>query len=107
MRIADLAKELNITETLILNKIKSLKLRSKDGIEITAGVEMILRDALADEGIGQRVDYDELGVMVLRRLSNLLEQRRRITLTAPALEVHQNAVAARPAIHQHSVQIAH
>ena len=55
MRIADLAKELKITESYINNKIKSLKLRSKDGGEITAVVEMILRDALADEGIGQKV----------------------------------------------------
>ena len=55
MRIADLAKELKITEQYINDKIKSLKLRSKDGTEITAVVEMILRDALADEGIGQKV----------------------------------------------------
>src|SRR5277367_696660 len=55
MRIADLAKELKITETYINDKIKSLKLRSKDGGEITAVVEMILRDALAEEGIGQKV----------------------------------------------------
>jgi len=55
MRIADLAKELKITEKYIDDKIKSLKLRSKDGGEITAVVEMILRDALADEGIGQKV----------------------------------------------------
>ncbi len=54
MRIADLAKELKITETRILDKIKDLKLRTKDGVEITAGVEMIVRDALADEGIGAR-----------------------------------------------------
>ena len=55
MRIADLAKELKITEIFINDKIKSLKLRSKDGGEITAVVEMILRDALADEGIGHKV----------------------------------------------------
>jgi translation initiation factor IF-2 len=55
MRTADLAKELKITENYINNKIKSLKLRSKDGGEITAVVEMIIRDALADEGIGQKV----------------------------------------------------
>jgi len=55
MRIADLAKELKITESFINDKIHSLKLRSKDGGEITAVVEMILRDALADEGIGQKV----------------------------------------------------
>jgi len=55
MRIADLAKELKITEKYINNKIKSLKLRSKDGGEMTAVVEMIIRDALADEGIGQKV----------------------------------------------------
>jgi len=55
MRIADLAKELKITEKYVNDKIKSLKLRSKDGGELTAVVEMILRDALADEGIGQKV----------------------------------------------------
>ena len=55
MRIADLAKELKITEGRILDKIKELKLRTKDGLEITAGVEMIVRDALADEGIGFRI----------------------------------------------------
>jgi len=55
MKIVDLAKELKITEKYINDKIKSLKLRSKDGAEITAVVEMILRDALADEGIGQKV----------------------------------------------------
>ncbi|MBF0503910.1 MAG: translation initiation factor IF-2 [Candidatus Omnitrophica bacterium] len=55
MLIADLAKELKITDAYILNKIKSLKLRSKENGEITAIVEMILRDALADEGIGQKV----------------------------------------------------
>jgi translation initiation factor IF-2 len=54
MRTADLAKELKITENKINNKIKSLKLRTKDG-EMTAGVEIIVRDALADEGIGQKV----------------------------------------------------
>ncbi len=55
MRIADLAKELKITETYINNKLKSLKFRSKEGGEITTVVEMILRDALADEGIGHKV----------------------------------------------------
>src|SRR5271170_5655953 len=55
MRIVDLAKELKITEKYINDKIHSLKLRSKDGGEITAVVEMILRDALAEEGIGQKV----------------------------------------------------
>ena len=55
MRIADLAKELKITEKRINDKIHSLKLRSKEGGEITAVVEMILRDALADEGIGHKV----------------------------------------------------
>jgi len=55
MRIADLAKELKIKEEYINDKIKSLKLRSKEGGEMTAVVEMILRDALADEGIGQKV----------------------------------------------------
>ncbi len=58
MRIADLAKELKITESYINDRIKSLKLRSKDGGELTAVVEMILRDALADEGIGQKVADD-------------------------------------------------
>lgn len=55
MRIADLAKELKIAESLIENKLKDLKLRFKEGGEITAGVEMIVRDALADEGIGKHV----------------------------------------------------
>jgi translation initiation factor IF-2 len=55
MKIADLAKELKITEKLINDKIKTMKLRSKEGGEITAVVEMILRDALAEEGIGQKV----------------------------------------------------
>ena len=55
MRIVDLAKELKITEAFILKKLKVLKLRSKDGLEITGGVEMVLRDALADEGIGKRI----------------------------------------------------
>ena len=55
MLIADLAKELKITEKFISEKIHSLKLRAKDNGEITAVVEMILRDALADEGIGQKV----------------------------------------------------
>src|SRR5271168_2442438 len=55
MRIAELAKELKITDNFINEKIKSLKLRSKDGGELTVVVEMILRDALADEGIGQKV----------------------------------------------------
>lgn len=59
MRIADLAKELKVTETFILDKIKALKLRAKDGGEITAVVEMILRDALAEEGIGQKVVEQE------------------------------------------------
>src|SRR5277367_6663638 len=55
MKIVDLAKELKITEKYINDKIHSLKLRSKEGGELTAVVEMILRDALADEGIGQKV----------------------------------------------------
>ncbi len=55
MKIADLAKELKITEKKIADKIKSMKLRSKEGGEITAVVEMILRDSFADEGIGQKV----------------------------------------------------
>ena len=59
MRIADLAKELKVTEPFILKKIKELKLRAKDDAEITAGVEMILRDALADEGIGKHVVEEE------------------------------------------------
>ncbi|MBI4309364.1 MAG: translation initiation factor IF-2 [Candidatus Omnitrophica bacterium] len=59
MHIVDLAKELKITEVFILEKLKALKLRAKDGKEITPGVEMILRDALADEGIGTRVVEEE------------------------------------------------
>ncbi|MBF0510729.1 MAG: translation initiation factor IF-2 [Candidatus Omnitrophica bacterium] len=55
MRIADLAQELKITEDYINDKIKSLKLRSKEGGELTSVVEMIIRDALADEGIGQKI----------------------------------------------------
>jgi len=55
MKIADLAKELKITEKYINDKIKSMKLRSKEDGEMTAVVEMILRDALADEGIGHKV----------------------------------------------------
>lgn len=59
MRIADLAKELKITENRIFNKLKSLKLRAKDGGELTVGVEMIIRDALADEGIGKKIVDEE------------------------------------------------
>src|SRR5438105_3015810 len=59
MKIVDLAKELKITENRILNKLKGLKLRAKDGGELTGGVEMIVRDALADEGIGKRVVDEE------------------------------------------------
>ncbi len=59
MHIGDLAKELKITEKRILDKIKDLKLRSKESGELTAGVEMIVRDALADEGIGKRIDEEE------------------------------------------------
>lgn len=59
MRIADLAKELNITTAFIEDKIKALKLRAKEGGEITPGVEMVLRDALADEGIGKHVVEEE------------------------------------------------
>jgi len=55
MRIADLAKELKITEAFIEKRLKALKLKAKDGGEITAGVEMVLRDTLADEGIGKHV----------------------------------------------------
>ena len=55
MKIAELAKELKITEKRIDEKIKSLKLRSKETGELTAVVEMILRDSLADEGIGHKV----------------------------------------------------
>ncbi len=55
MRIADLAKELKITEKRVLDKIKDLKLRTKDGLEITIVVEEIVRDAFADEGIGSKV----------------------------------------------------
>ena len=59
MRIADLATELKIKESVILDKLKNLKLRAKDGGELTAGVEMIVRDSLADEGIGTRVVEEE------------------------------------------------
>ncbi len=59
MRIADLAKELKIKTEYIDQKLKELKLRSKETGEITAGVEMILRDALADEGIGKKVVEEE------------------------------------------------
>ena len=59
MRIADLAKELKIKTDYIEQKLKDLKLRSKDGGEITAGVEMILRDALAEEGIGKKIVEEE------------------------------------------------
>ncbi|MDE1921379.1 MAG: translation initiation factor IF-2 [Candidatus Omnitrophica bacterium] len=60
MKIAELAKELKITEQHITDKVHALKLRFKEGGELTAGVEMILRDALADEGIGTRpVDEPE------------------------------------------------
>ncbi|MBF0489014.1 MAG: translation initiation factor IF-2 [Candidatus Omnitrophica bacterium] len=59
MYIADLAKELKISEDVIFNKLKSLKLRAKEDGSITAGVEMIVRDALADDGIGQRVEDEE------------------------------------------------
>lgn len=59
MLIADLAKELKTTQTIILNKLKSLKLRSKEDGSLTAGVEMIVRDALADDGIGKRVVDEE------------------------------------------------
>lgn len=59
MLIADLAKELKITETVIVNKLKALKLRAKDDGLLTPGVEMIVRDALADEGIGKRVVEEE------------------------------------------------
>lgn len=58
MRIADLAKELKIKETVIIDKLKSLKLKAKDDGLLTAGVEMIVRDALADDGIGKRVVDD-------------------------------------------------
>lgn len=59
MRIADLAKELKTKEEIILNKLKSLKLKAKEDGALTAGVEMILRDALADDGIGKRVVDEE------------------------------------------------
>jgi len=55
MKIADLAKELKITEKRINDKIKSLKLRTKDNGEMTVIVEMIIRDSLADEGIGKKI----------------------------------------------------
>jgi len=59
MRIADLAKELKITESVIIDKLKTLKLKAKDDGLITAGVEMIVRDALADDGIGKWVADEE------------------------------------------------
>ena len=55
MNIVDLAKELKINEKVINDKLKSLKLRAKDGGILTTGVEMIIRDALADEGIGTHI----------------------------------------------------
>jgi translation initiation factor IF-2 len=67
MRIADLAKELKITEGRILDKIKELKLRTKDGAEMTGGVEMIVRDALADEGIGARIVEVEAPKKVVKK----------------------------------------
>lgn len=68
MRIADLAKELKITEARILKKIKDLKLRTKDGLELTAGVEMIVRDSLADEGIGTRIVEVEAPKKVVKKV---------------------------------------
>ncbi len=59
MRITDLAKELKITTDYIDQKLKALKLRVKEGGELTAIVEMILRDALAEEGIGKKVVEEE------------------------------------------------
>ena len=59
MTIADLAKELKINEKIINDKLKSLRLKAKDGGILTAGVEMIIRDALADDGIGTRVVDEE------------------------------------------------
>ncbi len=59
MRIADLASELKIKEQVIIDKLKSLKLKAKDTGDLTAGVEMIVRDALADDGIGARVVDEE------------------------------------------------
>ncbi len=59
MNIAELAKELKITEKRIDDKLKSLKLKAKDGGVLTMGVEMIVRDALADEGIGKRIVEEE------------------------------------------------
>jgi len=55
MIIADLAKELKVTEAFIQKRLKALKLRFKEDGTITAGVEMVLRDTLADEGIGKHV----------------------------------------------------
>ncbi len=67
MRIADLAKELKITEDFIADKLKVLKMRAKDGGEITAGVEMVLRDVLADEGIGKHVVDEEPKKKVVKK----------------------------------------
>ncbi len=58
MRIADLAKELKVTEKFLLEKLKTLKLKAKEG-DITKIVEIVLRDELAKEGIGEAVKDDE------------------------------------------------
>ena len=102
MRIADLAKELKVTEKFLLERIKTLKLRSKDGLEITAGVEFILRDALADEGIGKKVVEEEAPKKVVKKASTadlgLVEALKRWRLAVakkegvPAFRVLTDAV---------------
>jgi len=80
MRIADLAKELKITEVYINDKIKSLKLRSKEAGELTAVVEMILRDALADEGIGQKVvDEAEVSKKTAKKVKSPVAKITKVT----------------------------
>ena len=58
MLISDLAKELKVTEKFLLKKLKTLKLKAKDGA-LTKIVEIVLRDALAKQGIGEAVKDEE------------------------------------------------
>jgi len=58
MLISDLAKELKVTEKFLLKKLKTLKLKAKDG-SLTKIVEIVLRDALAKQGIGEAVKDEE------------------------------------------------
>ena len=45
MRISDLAKEFNVSEQTVIDKLKALKLRAKDGAqELNKAVEIVLRD---------------------------------------------------------------